>query len=73
MAIDLVSRGLIDLKPLITHRYKWEEAVQAYQTTAAAKSRDGKMAIKVLSKYSSDPADQSHRAGVVAMHSGFGV
>nr|XP_018262943.1 uncharacterized protein I303_04432 [Kwoniella dejecticola CBS 10117]OBR85101.1 hypothetical protein I303_04432 [Kwoniella dejecticola CBS 10117] len=48
MAIDLVSRGLIDLKPLITHKFAWEDAVKAFETTKAAKGEDGKMAIKVM-------------------------
>nr|XP_019011146.1 uncharacterized protein I206_04458 [Kwoniella pini CBS 10737]OCF49927.1 hypothetical protein I206_04458 [Kwoniella pini CBS 10737] len=48
MAIDLVSRGLIDLKPLITHKFKWEEAVKAFETTKVGKGDDGKMAIKVM-------------------------
>ncbi|WWD03026.1 hypothetical protein V865_001070 [Kwoniella europaea PYCC6329] len=50
MAIDLVSRGLIDLKPLITHKYGWEDAVKAFETTKAGKGEDGKMAIKVMSE-----------------------
>ncbi|KAI9631702.1 xylitol dehydrogenase, partial [Dioszegia hungarica] len=49
-AIDLVSRGLISLKPLITHKYEWADAVQAYETTTAAKGPDGRAAIKVLSE-----------------------
>nr|XP_019046352.1 hypothetical protein I302_05096 [Kwoniella bestiolae CBS 10118]OCF25282.1 hypothetical protein I302_05096 [Kwoniella bestiolae CBS 10118] len=48
-AIDLVSRGLIDLKPLVTHKYKWEDAVKAFETTKAGKGEDGQMAIKVMS------------------------
>ncbi|WVW83949.1 hypothetical protein I302_105972 [Kwoniella bestiolae CBS 10118] len=47
-AIDLVSRGLIDLKPLVTHKYKWEDAVKAFETTKAGKGEDGQMAIKVM-------------------------
>ncbi|WWC89300.1 uncharacterized protein L201_004221 [Kwoniella dendrophila CBS 6074] len=40
MAIDLVSRGLIDLKSLITHKYKWEDAVKAFEATKAGKGED---------------------------------
>lgn len=31
MIIRLVSSGYIDLKPLVTHRYKLEEAVAALE------------------------------------------
>lgn len=36
----LVSEGLIDLKPLVTHRYRLEEAQKAFITasTPAAKA-----------------------------------
>ncbi|PPJ56981.1 hypothetical protein CBER1_00527 [Cercospora berteroae] len=39
-AIMLVSEGLIDLKPLVTHRYKLEQAEEAFATasTPAAKA-----------------------------------
>ncbi|WRT66406.1 uncharacterized protein IL334_003362 [Kwoniella shivajii] len=47
-AIDLVSRGLIDLKPLITHKYPWEQASKAFTTTKAGKGDDGRLAIKVM-------------------------
>jgi hypothetical protein len=43
MAISLVARGLIDLKPLVTHRYKFEEAVKAFGVTQAGKDEDGKV------------------------------
>lgn len=33
-AIRLVSEGYIDLKPLVTHRYKLEEAVSALETAS---------------------------------------
>ena len=31
LAISLVARGLIDLKPLVTHRYPFEEAGAAFK------------------------------------------
>ncbi|KAK4686211.1 D-xylulose reductase, partial [Tremellales sp. Uapishka_1] len=43
LAISLVSRGLIDLKPLITHRYKFTDALAAFQTTQKGKGEDGKV------------------------------
>jgi L-iditol 2-dehydrogenase len=33
-AIRLVARGLIDVKPLVTHRFKLEEALQAFEVAA---------------------------------------
>lgn len=42
-AINLVNEGLIDLKPLVTHRYKLEEGVEAF----AAASTPAARAIKV--------------------------
>ena len=33
-AIRLVSAGLIDLKPLVTHRFKLEEATDAFEVAA---------------------------------------
>ncbi|XP_042899421.2 sorbitol dehydrogenase [Parasteatoda tepidariorum] len=48
VALELVSSGAIDLKTLITHRYKLEDALKAFETFLTAK--DG--AIKVLIKCS---------------------
>ncbi|KAH8916953.1 xylitol dehydrogenase [Atractiella rhizophila] len=47
-AIDLVARGLVDLKPLITHRYKFKDAIRAFKTTQDAKGEDGEDAIKTI-------------------------
>lgn len=33
-AIRLVAGGLIDLKPLVTHRFKLEDAVDAFHVAA---------------------------------------
>lgn len=33
-AISLVSAGLIDLKPLVTHRYRLEDGEQAFKTAS---------------------------------------
>lgn len=42
LAISLVERGLVNLKPLITHRYKFEEALTAFETTQKGKDGQGK-------------------------------
>jgi D-xylulose reductase len=48
LAIGLVAAGRIDLKPLVTHRFKFEEAPLAFNTTRAGKSDDGKAVIKAI-------------------------
>jgi D-xylulose reductase len=48
LAINLAAAGKIDLKPLVTHRFKFEDAVTAFRTTQAGKSEDGKGVIKAI-------------------------
>jgi len=48
LAISLVAAGKIDLKPLVTHRYKFEDAITAFAATRAGKSEDGKGVIKAI-------------------------
>ncbi|TEB35636.1 xylitol dehydrogenase [Coprinellus micaceus] len=48
MAIGLVASGKIDLKPLVTHRFKFEDALTAFKATKAGKSEDGKTLIKAI-------------------------
>ncbi|ESK96104.1 xylitol dehydrogenase [Moniliophthora roreri MCA 2997] len=48
LAIALVSQRKIDLKPLVTHRYTFKEAIEAFQATRAGKSGDGKGVIKAI-------------------------
>ncbi|KAI0952120.1 hypothetical protein AcW1_004302 [Taiwanofungus camphoratus] len=48
LAIALVSQGKIDLKPLITHRFEFSSAKEAFETTKAGKSPDGKPVIKAV-------------------------
>ncbi|KAJ9127362.1 hypothetical protein QFC24_000769 [Naganishia onofrii] len=48
MAVSLVSRGLVDLKPLVTHRFKFTDALKAFHITQAGKDEDGKAAIKCV-------------------------
>jgi L-iditol 2-dehydrogenase len=32
VALDLVASGRVNVKPLVTHRFKLEETVQAFET-----------------------------------------
>ncbi|OBZ70304.1 putative D-xylulose reductase A [Grifola frondosa] len=48
LAIGLVAAGKIDLKPLVTHRFAFKDAIEAFQTTRAGKSPDGKPVIKAV-------------------------
>ncbi|KIY49304.1 xylitol dehydrogenase [Fistulina hepatica ATCC 64428] len=48
LAIALVAGGKINLKPLVTHRYAFERALEAFQATRAGKSPDGKGVIKAI-------------------------
>ncbi|KDQ55069.1 hypothetical protein JAAARDRAFT_37593 [Jaapia argillacea MUCL 33604] len=48
LAIALVADGKIDLKPLVTHRFSFEEAVNAFTAVRAGKSEDGKGVIKAI-------------------------
>ncbi|KAL5487813.1 hypothetical protein ACEPAI_5921 [Sanghuangporus weigelae] len=48
LSIALVSSGKIDLKPLVTHRYDFDHAVEAFETTKLGKSPDGKPVIKCI-------------------------
>jgi D-xylulose reductase len=48
MAIGLVSSGKVDLKPLVTHRFAFNDAIVAFKATRAGKSEDGKGVIKAI-------------------------
>ena len=48
LAIALVSQGKIDLKPLVTHRFPFDKAAEAFNTTRVGKSEDGKAVIKAV-------------------------
>jgi len=48
LAIALVAQGKIDLKPLITHRFAFTDAVKAFQVTRNGKSEDGRGVIKAV-------------------------
>ncbi|KAG6911206.1 hypothetical protein DXG01_003073 [Tephrocybe rancida] len=57
LAIALVAQGKIDLKPLVTHRYTFDQAIVAFQATRSGKSEDGKGVIKVVISGPDFPAD----------------
>ncbi|KAL5532591.1 hypothetical protein ACEPAF_4365 [Sanghuangporus sanghuang] len=40
LALALASSGKVDLKPLVTHRFRFEDAVTAFEVTRARKSID---------------------------------
>jgi len=48
LALDLVSQGKIDLQPLITHRYDFKQAKEAFQCMVDNKGHDGKPPIKCI-------------------------
>ncbi|CAE6536979.1 unnamed protein product [Rhizoctonia solani] len=48
LAISLVSQGKVDLKPLVTHRFEFTDAVAAFNTTKTGKGPDGKGVIKAI-------------------------
>lgn len=48
MAIDLVARGLVDLKPLLTHTFKFEDALEAFELTKNGVDKDGNFVIKCV-------------------------
>jgi len=47
--LDMMAGGQIDVKPLMTHRFKFENAAEAYQLLSADKS-----ALGILLEYSND-------------------
>jgi predicted dehydrogenase/threonine dehydrogenase-like Zn-dependent dehydrogenase len=48
--LDMMASGQLNVKPLITHRYLFEDAEKAYQTLTEDKS-----ALGIILKYTSDP------------------
>nr|GAT59893.1 xylitol dehydrogenase [Mycena chlorophos] len=48
LAISLVAQGKINLKPLVTHRFPFDDAITAFKATRAGKSEDGKGVIKAI-------------------------
>ncbi|KAF8309569.1 xylitol dehydrogenase [Clavulina sp. PMI_390] len=47
-AIQLVASGKVDVKPLITHRFPFKEAIKAFDTSRTGKGPDGKGVIKAI-------------------------
>lgn len=54
--LDLMASGQVDVKPLITHRYAFENSPEAYDLLTQDKS-----ALGILLKYESDPAGRLQR------------
>lgn len=54
--LDLLASGQLDVKPLITHRFAFEDAPQAYQTLT-----EDKTGLGILLQYTSDTAERSIR------------
>ncbi|WWD02905.1 chlorophyll synthesis pathway protein BchC [Kwoniella europaea PYCC6329] len=48
LAIDLVNRGLVNLQPLLTHTFKFKDALEAFEITKAGKDKNGKFVIKCV-------------------------
>ncbi|KAF8351354.1 xylitol dehydrogenase [Amanita rubescens] len=48
LAISLVAQGKINLKPLVTHRFPFTDAITAFQATRRGRSADGKEIIKAI-------------------------
>eukprot|EP00666_Eupelagonemidae_sp_cell4sb_P002386 gene2385-21490_t len=59
--IDLLSKGKVDLTPLLTHRFEFSQAsmTEAFNTCKDGKSSDGKTVIKCM--ISIDPAAKRRR------------
>lgn len=54
--LDMLASGQLDVKPLITHRFAFEDAPQAYQTLTEEKAGLG-----ILMQYTSDVVERSVR------------
>lgn len=46
-AIDLVASGKLPISKIVTHRFAFDDAVQAFATTASGKGPDGRSSVKV--------------------------
>ena len=65
LAISLVERGLIDLKPLVTHVVEFEEALEAFEHTRKGKDDSGKV--------SQSKSNQVVRASTLITYNGSGI
>ncbi len=59
--LDMLASGQLDVKPLVTHRFAFEDAQQAYQTLTQDKSGLG-----ILLQYTSPPAERAIRSVTLA-------
>ncbi|KAN0131431.1 xylitol dehydrogenase [Lactarius tabidus] len=48
LAIALTAKKMVNLRPLVTHRFRFEEAISAFDATKKGKSEDGKELIKAI-------------------------
>lgn len=55
--LDMMSSGQVDVKPLITHRFKFEDAAQAYELLTCDKS-----ALGILLQYQSDSSARHEKS-----------
>ncbi|KAF8639679.1 hypothetical protein AX17_000943 [Amanita inopinata Kibby_2008] len=59
LAISLVAQGKVDLKPLVSHRFAFTDAIAAFKATRDGKGEDGKGVIKVIISGPSSPLDEN--------------
>lgn len=59
--LDMMASGQVDVKPLITHRFEFEDAAKAYDLLTTDKT-----ALGILLKYSSEP--DSRHLETVSLH-----
>ncbi|MEZ9877411.1 bi-domain-containing oxidoreductase [Vibrio breoganii] len=55
--LDMMSSGQIDVKPLISHRFKFEDAAEAYELLTSDKS-----ALGILLQYESEPSSRHEKS-----------
>jgi len=48
LALALAAQKKVDLRPLVTHRFKFEDAVAAFDATKKGRSEDGRSLIKAI-------------------------
>ncbi|GAA5885363.1 hypothetical protein JCM3774_004563, partial [Rhodotorula dairenensis] len=48
LSLDLVARGAVNLKSLITHRYAFKEAPEAFEANTKGVGKDGNAVIKII-------------------------
>ncbi|KWU46881.1 xylitol dehydrogenase [Rhodotorula sp. JG-1b] len=48
LSLDLVARGAVNLKSLITHRYTFKEAKEAFEANTKGVGKDGHAVIKII-------------------------